>query len=132
MACPKDLKLETFIHGALCYGVSGRCYWSSYYGGKSGLRGRCVQPCRRLYTQGGESARFFSCSDLSVDVLVKVLMSIPEVTTWKIEGRKKGPHYVFYTVKAYQMLRDHGKDPKIKKDALAMLERGTGAQYHPL
>ncbi|OQY04275.1 MAG: peptidase U32, partial [Desulfobacteraceae bacterium 4572_123] len=44
-ACPKDLKLETFIHGALCYGVSGRCYWSSYYGGKSGLRGRCVQPC---------------------------------------------------------------------------------------
>ncbi len=126
MACPKDLKLETFIHGALCYGVSGRCYWSSYYGGKSGLRGRCVQPCRRLYTQAGESARFFSCSDLSVDVLVKVLMSIPEVATWKIEGRKKGPHYVFYTVKAYQMLRDHGKDPKIKKDALAMLERALG------
>ena len=61
-----------------------------------------------------------------MDVLVKVLMSIPEVATWKIEGRKKGPHYVFYTVKAYQMLRDHGKDPKIKKDALAMLERALG------
>ena len=125
-ACPKDLKLETFIHGALCYGVSGRCYWSSYYGGKSGLRGRCVQPCRRLYSQGGKTARFFSCRDLSIDVLIKVLMSIREVATWKIEGRKKGPHYVFYTVKAYQMLRDHGKDPKIKKDALAMLERALG------
>ncbi len=125
-ACPKDLKLETFIHGALCYGVSGRCYWSSYYGGKSGLRGRCVQPCRRLYSQDKKSARFFSCQDLSIDVLVKVLLSIPEVTTWKIEGRKKGPHYVFYTVKAYQMLRDQGKDPKVKKNALAMLERALG------
>ena len=41
-ACPDDLGLEVFIHGALCYGVSGRCYWSSYFGGKSGLRGRCV------------------------------------------------------------------------------------------
>ncbi len=125
-ACPEDLKLETFIHGALCYGVSGRCYWSSYYGGKSGLRGRCVQPCRRLYSQGKKTVRFFSCRDLSVDVLTKVLLSIPEVATWKIEGRKKGPHYVFYTVKAYQMLRDQGKDPKVKKDALAMLERALG------
>jgi putative protease len=47
-ACPSGLSLELFVHGALCYGVSGRCYWSSYLGGKSGLRGRCVQPCRRL------------------------------------------------------------------------------------
>ncbi|MDP3285288.1 MAG: peptidase U32 family protein, partial [Desulfobacterales bacterium] len=42
-ACPENLSLEVFVHGALCYGVSGRCYWSSYFGGKSGLRGRCVQ-----------------------------------------------------------------------------------------
>ncbi|RPJ17425.1 MAG: U32 family peptidase, partial [Desulfobacteraceae bacterium] len=48
-ACPENLSLEVFVHGALCYGVSGRCYWSSYFGGKSGLRGRCVQPCRRVY-----------------------------------------------------------------------------------
>jgi len=47
-ACPGGLTLEVFVHGALCYGVSGRCYWSSYFGGKSGLRGRCVQPCRRV------------------------------------------------------------------------------------
>jgi len=47
-ACPDGLGLEVFIHGALCYAVSGRCYWSSYFGGKSGLRGRCVQPCLSL------------------------------------------------------------------------------------
>jgi len=123
---PEDLDLEVFVHGALCYGVSGRCYWSSWFGGKSGIRGRCVQPCRRIYSQKGEKQRFFSCLDLSVDVLAKVLKGIPEVTTWKIEGRKKSPHYVFYTVKAYQMLRDHGQDPDKKKTALAFLEYAMG------
>jgi putative protease len=124
--CPKGLDLEVFVHGALCYGVSGRCYWSSYFGGKSGLRGRCVQPCRRIYKQNKQEKRFFSCQDLSLDVLVKVLRTIPQIRTWKIEGRKKGPHTVFYTVKAYQILRDHGADPKMKKEALHMLSYALG------
>ncbi len=133
MACPKGLDLEIFIHGALCYGVSGRCYWSSYLGGKSGLRGRCVQPCRRVYRQKDQNKRFFSCWDLSLDVLVKVLMKIPQIRTWKIEGRKKGPHTVFYTIKAYRMLRDHGADPKAKKEALELLSYTlgrSGTHYH--
>jgi putative protease len=125
-ACPAGLGLEVFVHGALCYAVSGRCYWSSYMGGKSGLRGRCVQPCRRQYTQNNQKNRYFSCQDLSVDVLAKVLLSIPRVRTWKIEGRKKGPHYVFYTVSAYRMLRDHGHDAKMKKNALELLSRALG------
>jgi putative protease len=125
-ACPPGLELEVFIHGALCYGVSGRCYWSSFLGGKSGLRGRCVQPCRRMYTQAGETHRFFSCLDLSLDVLVKVLMNISRVRTWKIEGRKKGPHYVYYVVSGYRLLRDHASDPQSKKDALYFLSRALG------
>lgn len=132
-ACPPDVGLEVFIHGALCYGVSGRCYWSSYLGGKSGLRGRCVQPCRRLYAQSGPGKRHFSCMDLSLDVLVKVLRTIPQVRTWKIEGRKKGPHYVYYTVSAYRMLRDEGNDPAIKKAALDLLSQSLGraaTHYH--
>ncbi len=126
LACPKGLDLEVFIHGALCYGISGRCYWSSYFGGKSGLRGRCVQPCRRVYAQKEQRKRFFSCQDLSLDVLVKVLLPISQVKAWKIEGRKKGPHYVYYTVKAYQILRDQGTDPKMKKAALSLLSRALG------
>jgi putative protease len=131
--CPPNLDLEVFIHGALCYSVSGRCYWSSYMGGKSSLRGRCVQPCRRHYNQTGQVHRYFSCQDLSVDVLAKVLLSIPKVRTWKIEGRKKGPHYVYYTVSAYRMLRDHHHDSKMKKDALHLLARALGrpgTHYH--
>jgi putative protease len=125
-ACPPELKLEVFVHGALCYGVSGRCYWSSYLGGKSGLRGRCVQPCRRRYTHEADSRRSFACQDLSLDVLVKVLKSIPAVNTWKIEGRKKGPHYVYYVVQAYRLLRDHGHEPQRKKEALALLDYALG------
>ncbi len=125
-ACPDDLGLEVFIHGALCYGVSGRCYWSSYFGGKSGLRGRCVQPCRRRYRGEHGDERYFSCQDLSLDVLVKVLLSIPQIRTWKIEGRKKGPHYVYYTVSAYKMLRDEGSDPKKKRAALGLLAMALG------
>ena len=131
--CPDRIGLEVFVHGALCYGISGRCYWSSYLGGKSGLRGRCVQPCRRLYRQEGTSKRYFSCQDLSLDVLIKVLLSVPAIKGWKIEGRKKGPHYVYYTVRAYQMLRDHPQDSTVRKEALTLLSQALGrpgTHYH--
>jgi putative protease len=124
--CPEGLSLEVFVHGALCYAVSGRCYWSSYLGGKSGLRGRCVQPCRRQYVQKNQKGAFFSCDDLSLDVLVRPLGGVDKVESWKIEGRKKGPHYVFYTVKAYRMLRDEGGDPVRRKAAQGLLEMALG------
>ena len=120
-ACPEGLAFEIFVHGALCYCVSGRCYWSSYMGGKSGLRGRCVQPCRRVYKQRGRSGRFFSCQDLSLDVLTKVLMTMPQLVSWKIEGRKKGPHYVYHVTAAYRLLADHPGDAEAKQEAEELL-----------
>lgn len=129
-ACPDGLTLEVFVHGALCHAVSGRCYWSSFLGGKSGLRGRCVQPCRRQYGQSQKVRRYFSCQDLSLDILANVLLAVPQVRAWKIEGRKKGPHYVYYTVQAYRMLRDIDEEPPnraaIKKSALGLLEQALG------
>lgn len=134
-AAPPGLGLEVFVHGALCYAVSGRCYWSSYLGGKSGLRGRCVQPCRRMYTGCGDKKRYFSCQDFSVDVLAKVLKEIPQIKAWKIEGRKKGPHYVYYVTSAYKLLRDYGHETNAKRDALSLLEMAlgrTGTHYYLL
>ncbi|MDO9631250.1 MAG: U32 family peptidase [Humidesulfovibrio sp.] len=128
-ACPEGLGLELFVHGALCHCVSGRCWWSSFFGGKSGLRGRCVQPCRRLYRQGGSKGkpeRLFSCQDLSLDVVTKPLLSVPQVTSWKIEGRKKGPHYVYYIVSAYRMLRDNPNDAQARKSAYSLIEQALG------
>ncbi|MCA1987200.1 MAG: U32 family peptidase, partial [Desulfovibrio sp.] len=91
-------------------------------------------PCRRRYTGKGvhgaaaEGGRVFSCLDLSLDVLAKTLLQFPRIKAWKIEGRKKGPHYVFYAVTAYKMLRDHSEDPAARKEALAILERALGRQ----
>lgn len=129
--CPSDMELECFVHGALCYSVSGRCWWSSYMGGKSGLRGQCVQPCRRLYfrTAGGKrkaGERFFACQDLQLGELVKLLLDIPQITTWKIEGRKKGPHYVYHVVTAYRILRDYPDNAQKRKMALQILEDSLG------
>lgn len=125
-ACPENVALETFVHGALCHNVSGRCWWSSFFGGKSGLRGRCVQPCRRVYSRKGQPGRYFSCQDLSLDVLAKALLTIPQVKAWKIEGRKKGPHYVFYVTTAYRMLRDAPDDAHAKKAALSYIDQALG------
>lgn len=128
-ACPEGLELEVFVHGALCYCVSGRCYWSGYMGGKTGLRGRCVQPCRRAYgvkRPDSPGKRLFSCLDFSLDVLTKPLLSLEKIRSWKIEGRKKGPHYVFYTTRAYQVLRDEPNNAEAKKMAQDFLDQALG------
>ena len=135
-ACPDGLDLEFFVHGALCFCVSGRCWWSSYMGGKSGLRGRCVQPCRRAYTQKGREGRFFSCMDLSLDELVRSLLPLERLRSWKIEGRKKGPHYVYYVTTAYRLLRDEPDAPEARQEAeriigLALGRPGTRSLFVP-
>ena len=74
----------------------------------------------------GTPSDIFPVRNLSLDVLVKVLLSIPAIKGWKIEGRKKGPHYVYYTVRAYKMLRDHPQDPVVRKEALTLLSLALG------
>jgi putative protease len=47
MARKTSLEIETFIHGAMCMAVSGRCFLSSYLYDKSANCGECLQPCRK-------------------------------------------------------------------------------------
>jgi len=61
-------------------------------------------------------------------MLVKVLLPVGKISAWKIEGRKKGPHYVYYTVTAYRILRDNRDDPAAKKEAAGLLERALGRE----
>jgi putative protease len=56
-------------------------------------------------------------------------MEIPGIVSWKIEGRKKGPHYVYYVTTAYRMLRDHGRDPAARKEALGILDMALGRPF---
>jgi len=99
------LGLECFIHGALCFSFSGQCYFSSFLGGHSGNRGRCAQPCRRLYRYRGKEGYYFSPNDFSsIDMLPELVEA--GVSSFKIEGRMKSAEYVACVVGAYRMVLD--------------------------
>ncbi|MBP5178434.1 MAG: U32 family peptidase [Lachnospiraceae bacterium] len=104
-----DLEMEVFIHGALCYCYSGQCLLSSLAGGRSGNRGRCAQPCRKLYKAKIEDSEykgyFLSPKDMCT------LEHIPElieagVDSFKIEGRMKSAEYGAGVVAAYRRAID--------------------------
>ncbi len=109
-----SVALEAFVHGALCFSYSGLCLFSSYLGGKSGLRGRCVQPCRRRYAwaakRGGRASTgkggyLFSMSDLAgIDLLPQLRAA--GITSLKLEGRLRSANYVGAVVKAYRTVLD--------------------------
>lgn len=99
------VEIECFIHGALCFAISGQCYFSSFLGGHSGNRGRCAQPCRRHYRYRGKEGYFFSTNDLSaVDIIPD--LAAAGVASLKIEGRMKSAEYVASVVEAYRLVLD--------------------------
>lgn len=111
-----SVELELFVHGALCYGISGLCLASSYLGGSSGNRGRCTQVCRRKFKTAGGSGYLFSPDDLCALDFLPQINACGAIQSLKIEGRMKGPDYVFTVVKAYRMaLDDPEKLPEAKE-----------------
>ena len=115
IAASTQVEIECFVHGALCFSISGQCFFSSLLGGHSGNRGRCAQPCRRLYSHRGKEGHYFSTSDLSAIDLVPDLIKAG-VKSLKIEGRMKSAEYVATVVEAYRTVLDAPE--KSRKDAL--------------
>ena len=97
--CP-DVRLEAFVHGALCVSYSGRCYASQHCFGRSANRGECAQFCRLafdLVDANGESIvedrHLLSLRDMNrADYLEEMIDA--GVTSMKIEGRLKDVSYV--------------------------------------
>lgn len=105
IAAATAVEIECFVHGALCFSISGQCFFSSLLGGHSGNRGRCAQPCRRLYNHRGKEGHYFSTSDLSaIDLLPDLIKA--GVKSLKIEGRMKSAEYVASVVEAYRSVLD--------------------------
>ncbi len=96
IASEAKAELEVFVHGALCVSVSGQCYMSSIFGGRSGNRGLCAQPCR-LDFSCGERHYVVSLKDQS---LISHLGELKKIKSFKIEGRMKRPEYVACAVDA--------------------------------
>lgn len=100
------LEIETFIHGAMCYGYSGQCLLSSILGGRSGNRGRCAGPCRLPYKDAkGNTIYPLSLKDMYTLPLIPKLIEAG-IDSFKIEGRMKSPEYVAGVTAMYRKYID--------------------------
>ncbi|MBW3015727.1 U32 family peptidase [Candidatus Woesearchaeota archaeon] len=124
-----DIEIETFIHGAMCVAVSGRCFTSQFLFNRSANRGDCIQPCRRSYKitdieEGFElelnNNYVMSAKDLCTLPFIDKLIEAG-IDSFKIEGRVKGPEYVKTVVQAYKEAIELAKQNNLteqKKDEL--------------
>ena len=112
---PKELEVETFVHGAMCVSYSGRCVLSNYMTGRDAQRGACAQPCRYKYAlmeekrpgeyfpveEDGKGAYIFSSRDMCMIDHVPELIGAG-VNSLKIEGRAKSAYYAAVVTNAYR------------------------------
>ena len=104
------IRIEMFCDGALCMAVSGKCYMSLDAANRSANRGQCVQVCRRSYTvtdnETGHQLEIdnkyvMSPKDLKTIRFIDKMMDAG-VRVFKIEGRARGPEYVYTVVSCYK------------------------------
>ena len=133
----KGLEVEIFVHGAICFGYSGRCFLSDFLAGRSANLGDCAQSCRWAYNVYVEESNnpgnlmpveydekgtyIFSSKDLCL------IKEIPEIINMgidslKIEGRLKTEYYLASVVNAYRnAIDDYMRAPE-KYDATKYLQ----------
>ena len=110
------VKIELFIHGALCMAISGKCYLSLHQYGYSANRGECLQACRRSYLvtekETGKELEvdnefIMSPKDLCTISFIDRILDAG-VSVLKIEGRARSPEYVRTVTECYnKALRDY-------------------------
>ena len=108
-----SVELEIFIHGSMCYSISGNCYFSNYLGGFSGNRGVCRQPCRKKFFSDAQNSKikpdssnanfpYFSLNDLCYLEHIPQLLKLNNLKSFKIEGRLKNPDYLLNIISIYK------------------------------
>lgn len=116
---PKDLEIETFVHGAMCISYSGRCLLSNYFTGRDANQGACTHPCRWKYavmeeTRPGEylpvyenerGTYIFNSKDLCMIEYIPQLVEAG-IDSFKIEGRMKTALYVATVARTYRKAID--------------------------
>lgn len=104
------VRIEMFCHGAFCMAISGKCYMSLHDSNRSANRGQCTQICRRSYTvtdnETGnqleiDNKYIMSPKDLKTIRFIDKMMKVG-VRVFKIEGRARGPEYVYEVVTCYK------------------------------
>lgn len=116
---PKDLEIETFIHGAMCISYSGRCLLSNYLTGRDANQGECTHPCRWKYSiveeqrpgeympvfENERGTYIFNSKDLCMIEYVPELVEAG-IDSFKIEGRMKTALYVATVARTYRRAID--------------------------
>ncbi|MGN1091884.1 MAG: peptidase U32 family protein, partial [Alphaproteobacteria bacterium] len=138
--CP-DIKIEVFVHGAMCISYSGRCLLSNFLTGRSANKGNCAHTCRWKYKvyleeenrpnelmrldEDDHGAYVMNSRDLCLMPRLNELLDVG-LDSFKIEGRNKSEYYVSVTARAYRKaIDDWVKDPKNWKPDAYMAELST-------
>lgn len=132
-----DIEIETFVHGAMCVSVSGRCFMSHHIFKKSANRGECLQPCRREYKIVDEENNelivgndyVLSPKDLCALPFIDKLIEAG-VTAFKIEGRARSPEYVKTVTECYRTAIDAHKEGKFTKELAEKLVEQLKTVYN--
>lgn len=153
---PEDLEVEMFVHGAICYAYSGRCYLSKYLSDRCANLGDCAQSCRWQYNFTASEVNhpdsvinldfdekgtyLFSSKDMC---LIKQIPTICQmgIESLKIEGRLKTEYYLATVVRAYRTaiddyynLQEQGREneynaDKYLKELIKVKTRGLSEFY---
>ena len=111
---PKELRLEAFVHGAMCVSFSGRCLLSNYLTGRDANRGQCAQPCRWKYHLVEETrpGQYYEITEDGGTYIMnsrdlRMIEHIPElldagIESFKLEGRMKSAYYTAVVTNAYR------------------------------
>lgn len=144
-ACCPDVQIETFVHGAMCVSMSGRCLMSNYLANRDANRGECVQACRWQWqvrevgredympvTEDERGTYIFNSKDMNM------LAYLPEVLdagviSLKVEGRMKSAFYVATVINAYRRALDAIADgaftDELVNELNAELDKASHREY---
>ncbi len=137
---PREMEIESFIHGPMCISYSGRCLLSNFLAGRDANQGSCTHPCRWQYslseeTRPGEyfpvfenerGTFIFNSKDLCMIEHIPELMEAG-VDSFKIEGRMKTALYVAVTARTYRKaIDDFNQDPEVYRKNLGWYKEEIG------
>ena len=132
------VRIEIFIHGALCMAISGKCYMSLHEYNASANRGACQQTCRRSYTVTDNETGYqleidneyiMSPKDLATYFFFDEIINAG-ATVFKIEGRARSAEYVKTVTETYNDIINAVLEKRFTKSAIKQWEKKLKTVYN--